>query len=398
MNYKSHFSKNILAPLILVCLFSACDDEPVVNAEPEIIINDFTISRILADRSTGVDYRIDGCIDVLSSAILTIEPGVVIEFTQNSCLEISDFAVLNAVGTANKPIVFTGQQKTKGFWKGISFSETNNTNNQLAYCTIEYAGNQLPTASSSNKAALIIGNSTSDPARLVLNNVTVQHNLNAGVYIYADSFVDALKNCTFTDNDEPIIVIGKAIGYLDPDNDFTGNTKDHIVWLTTSADSESDNATFTVKKLAVPYYLGSTSYSSSLGGHLIINAGVRMIMKAGVNMSANQGTITMNGTANDRIILEGENYAPNTWDGVVARSTGVLNMNYVNVSDGGESSGATQGMITHASNGQLQVTNCIFSNYAYYGLSFASGDPHNADIATSNICTGNTGLGCVYER
>lgn len=396
MKPNSKLPQCILTLLLLTIFFSACDKEITTDVTPEIINSDISTNTTLTNRSTGVDYQIDGCIEILSSAVLTIEPGVVIEFTQNSCLEITDFAVLNAVGTANNPIIFTGQQKTKGFWKGIAFYETNNTNNKLTYCTIEYAGT-LTASNSPYKAALKIGDTMYEPARIALNNVTIQHNLNAGIYIFADSFIDVMKNNTFTDNDIPFVAIGRAVAYLDADNNFTTNTKDQVVWATSSSDPLSDNATFTIKKLPVPYYLGSNDYEANSNGSITIDAGVKMIMKTDATIRADAGTITMNGTANNRIIIEGESHIPNAWEGILAINSGLIKMDYVTVNDGGEPFNGKKAVVTQVLHGGLQVTNCIFSNYPYYGLSYEPAYQHNADINTSNTCTGNTGLGCIYE-
>ncbi len=384
--------------LSLTLFINSCQKDPIVDLEPEVISTDISITRTLADRSTGVDYRIDGCIDVSGSAVLTIESGVVVEFTQNSCLNVSDFAVLKAVGTANKPIIFTGQQKTKGFWQGISFFETNNTENELTYCTIEYAGTAaVSTASDARQAALIVGKQYKDPARLKMNNVTIQHNLNTGLYLYSDSFIDAMKGCTFTDNEEPILVNGEAIHYLDADNSFTGNLKDHVLWLFSSSSSTA-NANFTVKELPVPYYLGSDTYAIKAGGNMAINNGATLIVKAGAKLYCTEGgIITMNGTAAKPIVIKGESPQAGYWDGIYASNSAKLTMNYVHLSDGGEASTNKKAMATHLSDGELNVTNCVFSNYSIYGLSYDPDMPHNADISTSNTCTGTTGAGCIWE-
>lgn len=336
---------------------------------------------------------------MLSSAVLTIEAGVVVEFTQNACLRISDFSVLKAIGTTSKPIVFTGQQKTKGFWQGISFFETNNTENELTYCTIEYAGTApISTAAGARQAALLVGREFDDPARLKMNNVTIQHNLNTGLYLYSDSFIDEMKSCNFTDNEEPILVNGEAIHYLDADNTFTGNLNDHILWLF-KASSTASNANFTLKELAVPYYLGSDSYNIKAGGNMTINAGAKLLVKSGTKLYCTEGgIITMNGTAAKPITIGGESPQPNYWDGIYASFSGKLTMNYVHLSDGGQANTNTEAMVAQTSNGELYVTNCVFSNYAIYGLSYYPSMPHNTNIATSNTCTGSTGMGCILER
>ncbi len=73
-------------------------------------------------------------------------------------------------------------------------------------------------------------------------------------------------------------------------------------------------------------------------------------------------------------------------------------MNYVEISDGGEVTFGTQAMIAQISDGELNVTNCVFSNYDIYGLSYYNDMPHNANIVSSNTCNNTAGIGCIWER
>jgi hypothetical protein len=80
-------------------------------------------------------------------ATLTIEPGVVLEM--NGGIEIQDGdgdgearGALRAVGTAQKPIVFTSWRKTRaaGDWAGVVFRGATRPPTRLEHVRIEYAG------------------------------------------------------------------------------------------------------------------------------------------------------------------------------------------------------------------------------------------------------------------
>ncbi|MBK7466228.1 MAG: hypothetical protein IPJ43_05070 [Saprospiraceae bacterium] len=60
-----------------------------------------------------MDYIIQGCIELKASAILTIEALTTTAFTQNSCLEVHEFAVIKADGTEVNSITFT-------FWRATN--------------------------------------------------------------------------------------------------------------------------------------------------------------------------------------------------------------------------------------------------------------------------------------
>lgn len=82
-------------------------------------------------------------------ATLTIEPGVVMKFEPETALKIQHYttdkpatAALRAIGTADKPIVFTSASATPkaGDWRGLWFGGVPSDKNQLDHVRIEYAG------------------------------------------------------------------------------------------------------------------------------------------------------------------------------------------------------------------------------------------------------------------
>lgn len=72
---------------------------------------------------------------------VVIEPGTTIEFGASTGLRINEDGSLKAVGTATDRITFTGVDKAPGAWGGLYFNFTTSVLNEVAYATIEYAGN-----------------------------------------------------------------------------------------------------------------------------------------------------------------------------------------------------------------------------------------------------------------
>ncbi|MFZ4106499.1 T9SS type A sorting domain-containing protein [Flavobacterium sp.] len=110
--------------------------------------------------TTGTTYKLNGTIYVTNNATLTIQPGVVIKgmyLNTGTALIITKGAKVNAVGTADSPIVFTSDRasgsRAAGDWGGIIllgkgvYNQTNGLNNVegLAANTLtEYGGGLTP--------------------------------------------------------------------------------------------------------------------------------------------------------------------------------------------------------------------------------------------------------------
>jgi|GEM_PF-2737941 len=116
----------------------------------------------------STDYIIYANILINDSAILKIEPGTKIKFTENKSLIIKGSLI--AEGTEEDSILFTSANASPGTgdWNGIIFEE--NATGSLKYCNIHYAQYGIKC-------------NQSDPD--ILNN-TLTHN-NYGIYLYCAS-------------------------------------------------------------------------------------------------------------------------------------------------------------------------------------------------------------------
>lgn len=94
--------------------------------------------EVWAGFNDGTPYRLIG--DLFVKIGWKLEPGVVVEAASHVTIEIHTTAYLNAVGTSEKHIVFTGSTKMKAFWKGIR-SYSTSSNNRIEYGEISYGGN-----------------------------------------------------------------------------------------------------------------------------------------------------------------------------------------------------------------------------------------------------------------
>jgi hypothetical protein len=86
----------------------------------------------------------DGVV-VATGAVLTVEPGVVVEFEQSAQLRVE--GALEALGTADQAIHFTGVNKSAGSWDGLIIwgtSPEQRATAHLAHAIVEYGGIETP--------------------------------------------------------------------------------------------------------------------------------------------------------------------------------------------------------------------------------------------------------------
>ena len=83
-------------------------------------------------------YNYSGGIDAYN--LLTIEPGVVMEFDASTKLSIEELGGgIKAVGTTADPIIFTGVNKIQNGWIGIYFNSAHPAN-EIAFSEFHYSG------------------------------------------------------------------------------------------------------------------------------------------------------------------------------------------------------------------------------------------------------------------
>jgi len=102
------------------------------------------LAKSITWRNLGLPYDIDISVTIEgpSNPVLSIEPGVTTMWAPDTFLSIADNnkGGLKAVGTKDKPIVFSGSLEKSGGWMGIVFGHQSVSSNiQLQHAVIEYA-------------------------------------------------------------------------------------------------------------------------------------------------------------------------------------------------------------------------------------------------------------------
>ncbi len=133
----------------------------------------------------GTPYYVSGNLEVRSG--LKINPGAVFEFNNDKVFIIhrnNEDAYIIAKGTAEQKIVFTGKEKVKGYWKGISIA-SHLDKNEFDFVEIKYGGSGYLTGLSNMVANL--GLDGANAAALKMTNSTIADGKGWGMVIETGS-------------------------------------------------------------------------------------------------------------------------------------------------------------------------------------------------------------------
>lgn len=160
------------------------------NASDYVVIADGNLDGSHTIPALNVAYLSEGSIVVNGN--LTIEPGTQFHFAANDLLIVSTTGVLQAIGTADAPIVFTGQQSIPGYWDGIHFSTMINNASRIAFAKVSYAGGDIRRPGN----IAIYGGSP----ELEIGNVELTHSSGHGIWVSANQSNITTPGTTFADN------------------------------------------------------------------------------------------------------------------------------------------------------------------------------------------------------
>jgi hypothetical protein len=325
-----------------------------------------------------------GILNISNNALLTIKPGAIVIFEENGGINVSDDGALNAVGTAKKPILFTGKQKINpGYWRSIAFRGSDDPRNEIDYAIVEYAG-----AGYGYGSLHLVGNYGTDN-RLKLSNTTFKHSASHGFCLEKRSKMDKFENITSTKNTLSAGRVDMSIlDKLDSASNFTGNLGDD--YITVEYGDVFTDATW--KSLSVPIYFkrALTIHDEAL---LTLSAGSHLVFDNGIKVTTGPlGALKAVGTAKEPILFTGKQKTAGFWEGITIGSDNTNNiMEYVTV----EYASNALYLNTHFSNStraRASVKNSTFRHNSNYGIYiyYDSVANYNQDIDSVNTFENNT--------
>ena len=361
-------------------------DTVTITAKEAGVISNSCTSYTEISGAITTDTTYEGCYKVVSdisvgnNALLTIKKGSTLLFTDSTGLTVSSDGALKAVGTITQPILFTSEQKTAGFWKGLRFYYSNNVKNELDYVTVEYGGGN-------GYGNVVLDASIGNPSRLKIRNSTLQQSSEYGFWFDDGSIIDTFKNVTSTKNSKSAgLLSASALDSLDSASKFTGNTHDNIAIKGSSLKKDA-----VWQPLSVPVNaLGTINIYKNLE----IKANSTFVMNSGVAFTINSdGSLLAKGTKAESILFTGEQQTAGYWKGLRFNySNNVKNeLDYVTVEYGGGNGYGN--VVLDASIGnpcRLTMNSSILQHSLKYGLWLDEGSITNNDIASSNTFTDNS--------
>lgn len=399
--------KNILKFSILFCfsiaLFVSCskdddiiNDDPIVMTDPPIILDcDFFLQDqvLTKNPNAAVDYIIT-CM-MKSKGEIIIEPGVVIEFEQGTTgILITEEDAPNssfyAVGTSDKPIIFRGVEKEKGYWVGLRFGSTN-SKNELKHVIIEDAGNDRNYGQN-----WVGGVYLQTSAVLKMANTTIKNCKNYGLNLRNKYNSITLSNNVYTQNDVPVVFTTNYLNNLDPTSTYSGNINDSVLMDTYGVPDLSEPQHTTWSKLDVPYKL-TGSNELRIHNNVTMEAGVEVIANANRSIVvSNSGSLKINGTGNEKVLFRGAENVPAYWNGIYFRGSSSTSnkMTHVEIHNGGKSvtnppndpNGALRIRESYLEIDHITFTNCFdFAINLYYNHT-----GHTNNLTYSNLILNNT--------
>jgi len=377
-----------------IASFTTVGQQPVV-LDCSII----TEATHLEDRGEGIDYIATCLLKV--HAPLTIAPGVTIAFEQGAGMHIKDYGdltgALTAVGTVDKPIVFTGTNQIPGAWDRI-YIDSGDLNNKIHHSIIEYAGD----TDGSNPSLTAINGS-----KIEVQNTVIRNNKGDGVYVSGGANIENWSTNTITENQGyPLQIAARKIKFLDGVQSVYANNGTNQIYVNSGSiynrgyiEDEIGGPIHTWQNPGVPYFIDENIFvikdrENEKPGHLKITEGCQIIFAEGygIQTSDNNTVLQVLGTPDEKVKFSGQ-FGAGSWRGInIKESNSNLNIiENTTISDAGEShwnwfthkGGLSLGTQT-ARIISLSVTNVHISNSAGCGI-IERGVKEESSITYTNV-------------
>jgi len=387
----------VLCSLALIAVSCSSDDpvEQPINVDPIQLDCDYFIeNRTLVDNPDApIDYIVS-CVSQVR-ANLTIEPGVVIAFTPDSGLNFREtVSSINAVGTANKPIVFTGTQPTRGSWRGLIIY-SGNTSNIMEHVTVSYGGGQAFNSNGDRGNIIVYADGA-----LTLKNCTITNSQTSGLNAVYSNTSLILENNIFNGNANPLLINTVYATQTSATDNYTGNDMDRVLLYNYSAEFENSSVW---KKINVPYRVLNTGISGvNVQGELTIEPGVTIEMSPGTEINIRDtGGIKIVGNAANPITIKGASNTPGAWLGIKIDGTNLMNeIAFATIANAGEDPSTNRGAIDLWYNAKLNIHDTEFKDLASCGVygRLLSGQNSNPNYSSANLSFINTPCTELFEN
>ena len=393
--------------LLILVLLGGCGEtssfpinQPVPPTGPEtppssggctyVLNDDITVPTQLVNTASACDYQLEGYVYI--SSRLVIEPGVVIQASQDSGLTV-DGGELLAVGDAQNRIVLEGLNHVAGYWGGVDFNEGRES--RLEYVDIKDAG-QVCGRLWCSQAGLVLSDVT-----ISLTNSSVSNSYVHGVSVDGNVLFTAFANNRFYGNTwSGIYVSPEYVPFLDAGSDYLGQeSANGLPYVYVGNGDLVQGVEDRWQKLNAPYLL--VGYVDVQGGILAPDPGVTLVFDEGswLDIEGN-GVLRAVGTAAEPIVFKGKSEVPGYWDGITFWGSPWQEnvLEYVDIRHGGSdgSLSPAYGAVYLYDSSSVTIRNSVIADNARYAVNCS--DPtydDNVLVLGSGNTFSNNALGDI---
>ena len=268
--------------------------------------NDIVDEQIILD--LGVPYLVSKTIDVDASVV--IEAGAMFVFDQDAGMDVREAGRLSVNGDPDQPVILTGLENKRGFWKGLYFAESLSGRNDLEHVVIEYAGSEQWHGGGVSRGGIY---ARGDGVALRIDNVIFRSNSQAGFVADGEGADIDIISSIMTENEMPMWVPANLLGRISADTSVADNDKDYVLVgrgsTTNVVVPQSWNA------LDAPYRMNTTVKVESA---LELSPGMTLEFAQDVGMQVDEGSLVADASAADpiRFVPAGEEPIKGFWKGL----------------------------------------------------------------------------------
>lgn len=400
INTRLHFLTNLcLLTLFITLSLSGCKkdddkDQLPVDTTPFVLPCDYfnTARTLVDDTAKPVDYLVNCVMDI--TANIQIQPGVVIQFTENAGWSLNG-GYLKSLGNAAKPVVLTGNPALPGIWKGIYF-QNNSIQNELRYTRIEYAGGSAFDSNGDRGAILAFGETTVE-----IDHCTIFRSGHYGLNFPYSGATLNLSNTSFQQCAKaPINIEPEYIGSMNMSNTFSGNAEPFVgIQLNGGAITENT----TVQPSRIPYRVyrisGFYDWLNIEAGMFTCVDSVHLQFEEGTGLYvAPTGGMALLGSPAARPRLTAINPIAGSWKGIYMEATQANNrMEYAIVEYSGNLYQGERYGVYMLNNPKLRIEHSTFSNIngcALFDYSGAGNPNPNLTLLNNSLLNVSGGEVC----
>ncbi|MCB9707824.1 MAG: hypothetical protein H6714_03390 [Myxococcales bacterium] len=340
----------------------------------------------------NIPYRAAGLL--INGTNLTVEPGVTVEFDQNTQLRVGNGATsggLVADGTPSLPIVFRSYSGDAGNWQRVLFDANTSAGSVLSDVRIEgfyergiYFNNQNPVVSVQG-----ISIQSNQPGA---DGVLVPGGL-PGPLNFTTSVIDVTRYAVDVRQDTLTSVLGSSNTYRDATNGATAASIMRVV----GGGTQTGTATWTRARASdgstLPLVL-TGDINVGAGASLTIAAGSILEMPDNGEVDVNAAVLDVAGTAAEPVTFRSTNPGTVYWDYIDFSNPGSSpsNLSYVNIQNGGTEPGQTvsssRGSVLVRNGSIAHISHSTVANSSGFGISFQD-NSHAENVFASNSITGS---------